>query len=159
MTTRILPLRVNFSAFLTKLIRICFSLMTSPINIYGSTILGSFAKRLFLIVGISWKSFAVTASYVTKVRYISAWGLNMATINSKTSFTGLNFSTLGSNFCDWIILISRTSFTRHRSKFSWETTRLIKLIASSPSGNYIKFSKNISDVPRGVRNSCDIVDV
>ena len=57
-------------------------------------------------------------------------------------------------------LISRTSFTRDSNRLSYDTIRVnIWKVLSLWPGVEIKDSRNISDVLRGVLNSCEIVDV
>ena len=67
---------------------------------------------------------------------------------------------LVSNLPDFMSLISRTSFTRHSKRFSCDTIRVnIWKVLSLWPGVESKDSRNISDVLRGVLNSCEIVDV
>ena len=56
--------------------------------------------------------------------------------------------------------MASTSFTRLSRKFSWEMIRL--MVRYVPLLNELVFdwsicSRNMSEVPIGVRNSCDIV--
>ena len=82
----------------------------------------------------------------------------MATMKLRTLLM-LKDSVLALNLPCSIILISSTSFTRLRSKLSYDIINMIILLDVSFKTSANICSRNISEVLRGVRNSCEIVEV
>ena len=141
-TIWMVPPDVNFKAFFTRLIRICFKRIQSPTNMFG--------KRAAVPATPS------AASTLNLLPTSCIYGLNIALMNSSRSLI-LKCSFLATNLPSQINFRSRVSFTRLRSKLICEITTMsaclaigVRLLCS------MSFWRNMSDVERGVRNSCTI---